>query len=107
MLRRLIGELRTARQTAGVSQEALAKELGCAQSEVSRLERFEFGTVPLIRLSELASLLGLEVSVGLHPLGDPIRDAGQQRVAGRLLTSVAAPPYLAFREALLPLPGDH
>jgi len=28
LLRRLIGELRTARQTAGVSQEALAKGLG-------------------------------------------------------------------------------
>jgi len=70
------------------------------------LERLEFGTVPLIRLSEIASLLGLEVSVGLHPLGDPIRDAGQQLVAGRLLKNVATPPYVVFREALLPLPGD-
>lgn len=106
MLRRLVGELRLARQAAGVSQEALAKELGCAQSEVSRLERFEFGAVPLVRLSETASLLGLQLSAGLHPFGDAVRDAGQQRAAGRFVQHVAAPPYVIFREALLPLPGD-
>jgi transcriptional regulator with XRE-family HTH domain len=106
LLRRLIGELRTARQAVGVSQEAVARELGCAQSEVSRLERFEFGTVSLVRLSEIASLLGLEISAGLHPLGDALRDAGQERAVGRFVKDVAAPPYRVFRETLLPLPGD-
>jgi transcriptional regulator with XRE-family HTH domain len=107
LLRRLIGELRTARHTAGLSQEAVAKELGCTQSEISRLERFEFGTVPMVRLSELASLLGLELSAGLYPFGDALHDEGQQRAAGRFVQNVAVPPYVIFREALLPLPGDH
>jgi hypothetical protein len=40
-------------------------------------------SVSVVELAEVASLLGLELSVGLHELGDPLRDAGQQALGRR------------------------
>ena len=105
IIRALIGELRIARETAGVSQRALAAQLGSSQSEINRLEQFRFPTVSLPRLSELASLLGLELHASLHALGDPIRDKAHQALIGRLVRIIAT-PYIVTREVLLPLPGD-
>ena len=41
-LRRLINELRDERQLAGLSQRALANQLGISQAELSRLEQLGF-----------------------------------------------------------------
>jgi transcriptional regulator with XRE-family HTH domain len=105
ILRALIAELRVARETAGVSQRALAGALGWSQSEVNRLEQFRFPAVSVPRLCEIASVLGLELSVSLHPLGDPIRDKAQQALIGRLM-AILARAYVAIREVPLPRPGD-
>lgn len=92
------------RQTANVSQRAIAKEIGWQQSELNRLERFGLPNVPLVRLAEIASVLGLEVSIRLHRIGDPVRDRASQALIARFVGLVAS----AFRmthEALLPT-GD-
>lgn len=104
-LRRLINELRDERQLAGLSQRALANQLGISQAELSRLEQFGFSAVPLIRLSEMASVLGLELSASLHRKGDAVRDSGQQAAVKRILECVS-PAYVVSREALLPNVGD-
>ena len=104
-LRRLINELRDERQLAGLSQRALANQLGISQAELSRLEQFGFSAVPLIRLSEMASILGLELSASLHRKGDAVRDSGQQAAVKRILECVS-PAYIISREALLPNVGD-
>ena len=59
----------------------------------------------VVALSEIASVLGLELSVGLHELGDPIRDAGQQAL-GRRFDAIPAPAWRSTSETLLPNPGD-
>jgi hypothetical protein len=59
----------------------------------------------LVRLCELASVLGLEVSVGLHPIGDPIRDKGQQACAHRF-DGMLSDRWRVTNEALLPGVGD-
>lgn len=105
LLRGLITELRQERQTANVSQRAIATELGWQQAELNRLERFDFPNVPLVRLVEIAGVLGLDVSVRLHRVGDPIRDRASQALIGRFLTMVAS-SYRATREALLPSGGQ-
>jgi transcriptional regulator with XRE-family HTH domain len=106
LLRRAISELRTARQTAGVSQGQLGAHIGSAQSEISRLEAGRFLNVPVTTLSEIASAVGMELHLSLHPIGDPIADKAQQPLISRFLGGVAVPPYRIFREALLPSPGD-
>ncbi len=82
----------------------MARELGCSQSQVWRIEA-EQGEITLVRLSEMASVLGLELSVGLHELGDPIRDRGQQALAKRFEVGLS-PKWSVTSETLLPLPGD-
>lgn len=101
---RTLNELREARLTLGISQTGMARELGCSQAHLWRIEanRTEVTTV---RLAEMASLLRLEVGMSLHPLGDPIRDKGQQALAGRF-SALPSPLWSVTSETLLPLPGD-
>jgi transcriptional regulator with XRE-family HTH domain len=101
----VVSELRTARQVGGISQRSLATELGWSQSEVNRLEQFHFPTVSLIRMAEIASVLGLELSIGIHPLGEAIRDKGQQPLIGRFL-DIVHDVYRRTREVPLPNAGD-
>ncbi|MEO6349328.1 MAG: hypothetical protein ABIP53_01630 [Candidatus Limnocylindrales bacterium] len=59
----------------------------------------------VVRLSEMASVLGLELSLGLHPIGDPVRDKGQLAL-GRRFDGLLAPVWRVTDETLLPNPGD-
>src|SRR5687767_14908759 len=77
LITRSLTELRQTRVGAGVSQEQLAEGLGISQAAYSRIETGRLGDVGVIALSQIASVLGYEVSVGLHPIGDPVRDKGQ------------------------------
>jgi transcriptional regulator with XRE-family HTH domain len=106
VVRRLVGELRVARQNAGVSQRALAADLDWTQSEVNRLEQVKFQSVPIGRLCEVASVLGLELSANWYPVGDSIRDKGHQVVRRRFQALVASPPYSLTDEAAFPDIGD-
>jgi transcriptional regulator with XRE-family HTH domain len=105
LVARAIAELRDARLTAGLSQSAVAHELGLAQANLWRLEAGQVSEVTLVRLSELASVLGLEVSVGLHPIGDPIRDKGQLACAQRF-NLILSDRWRATDETLLPGAGE-
>jgi len=94
------------RRIAGVSQELLARQLGRSQSVVSRLERLrDIDRVSLVDASEIASLLGLEFSAGLHPAGEPIRDKGHQALIGRFRALLSA-VFKVMAEVPLPTPGD-
>ena len=105
MVRAVVSELRQQRQTANLSQRAVAAELGWHQSALNRLERFDFENVPLVRLAEIAAVLGLELSIRLHLVGDPIYDEASQGLIGRFLRVVSA-SYRVTREALLPSGGQ-
>ena len=103
-LRRLVNELRTARQVAGLSQHDVAGDAGWAQSELHRFEANGFENVSLLRVGALASVLGLELSVGLHPTGDGLRDQGQQAVIARFVKQID-PAFRVARE--VPFPNVH
>ena len=83
----------------------MADELQCSQSTICRIEANELDGVTVSRLSEMASILGLELAMTLHPVGDPIRDKGQQALGSRL-DAVLSPQWFGTSEALLPMPGD-
>ncbi|MDQ3937322.1 MAG: helix-turn-helix transcriptional regulator [Chloroflexota bacterium] len=102
----LIYELREQRISLGLSQRALASELGCSQSEYSRLERTsQPGNVSFVRVAEVASLLGLTLSASLHPEGEPIRDKGHQALISRFRALLSA-SFKVRAEVPLPGPGD-
>jgi transcriptional regulator with XRE-family HTH domain len=102
---RAIGELRDARITASVSQERLAEQLGRSSSAIGRLEANELEDVGVIQLAEMASVLGLELSLGLHPIGDPIRDKGQLAL-GKRFDQLLSSLWRVTDETLLPGQGE-
>jgi len=102
--RAAITQLRSTRVALGISQDVVAAAIGCSQPEISGIEHFKI-PVTLRRLSEIASLLGLEPALTLHPVGPPLRDKGHEAVLGRLLRTVS-PAWRVFREAPFPGPGD-
>lgn len=105
LTRRTIRELREARLISGLSQSAVARELGLDPSTMWRLEADLLPDISVVRLSEIASVLGYEVSVGLHPIGDPVRDKGQL-ACGRRFDALLSDRWRGTDETLLPGAGE-
>jgi transcriptional regulator with XRE-family HTH domain len=102
---RVLREFIDARRTLGVSQRTVATALGIDHSQYWRIEARQVRELTLERICEIASLLGFDVSLGLHPNGDPIRDGGQQAL-GKRFDALLGPGWNVTDEALLPNPGD-
>lgn len=105
LVTRVTKELRDARISAGLAQSEIADAVGLAASNVSRFEAQELDDVGVRRLSEIASVLGLELSVGLHPVGDPVRDKGQLALAARF-KAMLSERWRVTSETLLPGQGE-
>lgn len=102
---RLGGELRIARQSAGLSIRAVARECRVSAAQVYRLERGLVGGPSLEAVICIGSVLGLEVAIRTYPRGDPLRDAGHARLLGRFRGELH--PRLTWRtEVPLPIAGD-
>ena len=82
---RLLSELREPRVGGDISARAMAQSLGWS---ASAYQRFEAGNVAttLTDVATVAALVGLELSVSLHPAGQPIRDRGHQALIARIRT---------------------
>lgn len=100
-----------ARRRAGLSQRALAKELGIAQPGIARLESGR-EQPSLERLRAIVAACGLQLTIGVEPADDsydaPIRRALQltpaQRLARRLRTAERNRAARAFAQGA-PAPG--
>jgi transcriptional regulator with XRE-family HTH domain len=103
---RLLGrEARTARIGAGLSSRAVARATGTSHQQVLRFERGLLGLVPIRDAGAWCATVGLDLVVRVFPAGDPIRDAGQQRLLARLRATIH--PALRCRtEVPLPMHGD-
>lgn len=105
LIRRLGEELRVARMSTGMSARTLAALVGLSHTEVLRIERAMAPHVSIDTLARMASVLGHDLSLAIHPLGAPVRDkahiASLKRFAARL------GPSVTWRtEVPIPLPGD-
>lgn len=94
-----------ARLAESVSQNQLAREVGWSASAIGRLETGQRDDIGVVEVAELASVLGLEMSIGLHPLGDPLRDKGQLACARRFDDTLSERWHVTD-EMLLPGPGE-
>jgi transcriptional regulator with XRE-family HTH domain len=77
-------EFRHARMSSGLSRSDVARVAGVSPSQVDRFERGELGDIRLEQLCRLELAVGLVPSLRSFPDGDPLRDAGQGKVLGRL-----------------------
>jgi len=83
-------ELREARLSAGLSQQALGDLVGVSHTEISRIELARHERVPYQTVAVIGAVLGLDVSIRAFPDGEPIRDAAQVALLGRLHSHVSA-----------------
>lgn len=106
MLRlRLAEELTNARAAAGLSIRELALRVGVGPHRLERAERGDPGTLTIDLAARLASMLGLQLAVSLHPNGDPVRDRGHLALLGRFRARMH--PGLKWRtEVPTPITGD-
>lgn len=105
LLRRAGEELRRARSAAGASTRRLGSMTGISHTQVRRIEAGVAPHVDLRVLSRMASLLGHELSVGIHPAGAPVRDAGHVALLERFRRRLH--PSIVWRtEVPVPIEGD-
>ena len=104
-LTRVGSELRVARTAAGIPMSAVSGATGISSSQISRIERGHVPTASVSQLARIGAVVGLDVRVRTYPGPDPLRDAGQVRLIGRLRTHLH--PSLVVRlEVPLPIAGD-
>ena len=98
-------ELRIGRQIRGSSLETVAASSGMSASQVGRIERAALPNVSLDQLARVGAAVGLDVRVRTYPGADPVLDAGQIALLGRLQSRLHR--GLTFRtEVPLPIMGD-
>lgn len=101
---RIADELRSLRLRAGLSQAAVAREVGIARSVVTRLEAGDPGITLRTRF-RVATVLGADMRVTAYPESGPlIRDAAQATIIEDLLTRVDL-RWRQTPEAAVPGPG--
>jgi hypothetical protein len=102
---RTLEELRIGRIAAGVSIRTVADDLRWSASAATRFLAGQLQDVGVIQLSEVANVLGFEISLGLHPVREPIRDKGQ-RALGKRFDAMLSTEWTVTDEAPLPIAGD-
>lgn len=96
--------LRLARRAAGISQASVGRVIGVSQKQVSRIE-LAVVPVDVVRLSAMAAVVGLDLSVTVYPGGVPLRDAAHARLFGRLKELLPA-RFRWAAELPIPIPRD-
>ncbi len=88
-----------------MSTRRLGELAGISHTQVRRIEAGMAPRVDLDVLCRMASVLGAEMSLGLHPVATPVRDAAHLALLGRFSARLAA--TLRWRtEVPMPMPGD-
>jgi transcriptional regulator with XRE-family HTH domain len=98
-------EIRIARQDRNLSLDKVGATVGLSASAASRIERGLTPEVSILRMTQLAEVVGLELSVRLFAGGSPIRDDAHAALLGRCRDKMH--PSLRWSiEVPLPNPGD-
>lgn len=105
LVTRTANGLVTARHAAAISQRELGRQIGVSHSQVGRAERGEPDMLTIELAAQMASVLGLELNVSLHPVGDPVRDKGHIALLERFRARL--PRSVRWRtEVPIPIEGD-
>ena len=105
LLRRVGEELRVARIGAGLSTRRIGAFVGVSHTHVRNIEAGLAPHIDLDLLARLASVLGYELSLGLHPVGSPLRDRAHLAILARLAARMHA--SIRWRtEVPVPIAGD-
>jgi transcriptional regulator with XRE-family HTH domain len=98
-------DARSARIGAGLSLRAVAAATGTSHQQLLRFERGRVTRVSIEDVGAWCATVGLDLVMRGYPAGDPIRDAGQQRLLDRLRPNIH-PSLASQTEVPLPIRGD-
>ena len=98
-------ELRSARQSAGLSQASVAQASGMSRAEVSRVERASAPWLNIVEAAELCAVVGLDLWLRAYAGGDPLRDEAHVALLNRFIELVGGDLKVRL-EVPLPRPGD-
>jgi transcriptional regulator with XRE-family HTH domain len=105
LLRRIGTDLRRARVSAGLSLRQVAASVAISHTQVWRIERAEAPHLDVDVIARLAEAVGHELSMAIHPVGPPIRDAAHVALLRRFQARLH--PSCTWRtEVPMPIPGD-
>lgn len=90
---------------AALGSRRVGALVGISHTQVLRIERGLAPHVDLDVLARMAAVTGHELSLAIHPVGSPVRDAGHLALLGRLRSRIA-PGLRWYAEVPMPIPGD-
>jgi transcriptional regulator with XRE-family HTH domain len=101
---RVRADIARGRRGAGLSHAEIGRRCGMSRTMVARAESGQRPTT-IHEFARMGAAVGLEIRFRAYPAGDPIRDAGQQRLLERLLARLHQ--SVGWRtEVPLPIGGD-
>jgi transcriptional regulator with XRE-family HTH domain len=90
---------------SGLSTRAVARLTGVSHTQVIRIERGLAPHVDIGVLARMAAVVGCELSMGIDPVGAPVRDKAHLALLGRFAARLH--PSIAWRtEVPIPIAGD-
>jgi transcriptional regulator with XRE-family HTH domain len=102
--RRVLAELARAQRSAGLSDEDVARACRMSRWTVARIVDGR-RRASVVELAAIGATVGRDIRLHAYPAGDPIRDAGQQRLLDRFRARLH--PNLEMRtEVPLPIEAD-
>lgn len=111
IVRALVREAEAARIARGTSYAEIGRALRMSATQVANILRGRSPDLTIVRASQLLAVLGMKVAASAFPGGEPVRDAGQLGLLGRLRARING--ALNWSEEVpvieLPVPGfvDH
>ncbi len=88
-----------------MSSRDVARHTGISHTQVIRIERALAPHVDVDVLARMASVLGHELGMAIHPIGAPVRDKAHLSLLGRFAARLH--PSINWRtEVPIPIPGD-
>ena len=98
-------DIRRHRIGAGLSLRAVAAAAGVDHVQLWKLEHGRRSGLDIEAIVAIGAVVGLDIRLRAYPAGDPIRDAGQQRLLERLRARLH-PSLRWFTEVPIPIEGD-
>ena len=105
-LLRAIEDVAAGRRSAGLSLRTVGAACGVSRSAIDRMESHRANSVDVVLLASIAASVGLDLRLRAYPAGDPLRDAGQNRLLERLRARLHSSLGWST-EVPLPTDGDH
>lgn len=105
LLQRVGAGLREARIEGGLGLRPVAAAAGVSHTQVRRIERALAPHVDVDVLARVAEVVGYQLSLGIHPVGAPVRDAAHLALLARFRSRLHA-SFRWVSEAVVPIAGD-